>query len=443
MITYINNRNLEPHPDNPRRELGDLSELVASIRKQGILQNLTVVTSPDKPGKYRIVIGHRRFAAAKIAGVDDLPCAINAEMKYPEQLAVMMSENIQRSDLTITEKVGGVQMLMDFGMDAGAIASNTGISETSVRRYAKLAALNKKAMKQAEQRGATLMQFQEISDIEDDDLRSEALDKAGTAEYGIVMNRVNYKRTVSRVRPLIVAKLKEFAEQIDGEDYNRYQWQTDFWYNDVRVLERIGERKPQKGRRYVFIVKTASVSLYMERADCGAGETQAQIAAAERLKARRMHEREIAKQFRDRRDAYMTGLKLRGREEAAKRFVLWVLTRSEYMPAALNSGRFADGFELDGRGDSASTGSIRIGRDEIDEIEEKQLLTGLVLVAYDRISDMQNSLMNSIGKMEERTAIIRGLYHYMAALGYPISAEERAWMNGTHECWTYPHGEAQ
>ena len=67
----------------------------------------------------------------------------------------------------------------------------------------------------------------------------------------------------------------------------------------------------------------------------------------------------------------------------------------------------------------------------------------MVLVAYDRISDMQNSLMNSIGKMEERTAIIRGLYHYMAALGYPISAEERAWMNGTHECWTYPHGEAQ
>lgn len=62
MITMIPRSKLEPHPDNPRKNLGDLSELSASIAKQGLLQNLTVVPSPDDPGKYRIVIGHRRFA---------------------------------------------------------------------------------------------------------------------------------------------------------------------------------------------------------------------------------------------------------------------------------------------------------------------------------------------------------------------------------------------
>lgn len=63
MITYIPRSKLEPHPDNPRKDLGDLSELAASIQKQGLLQNLTVVPSPDTPDKYRIVIGHRRFNA--------------------------------------------------------------------------------------------------------------------------------------------------------------------------------------------------------------------------------------------------------------------------------------------------------------------------------------------------------------------------------------------
>ena len=101
MITMIPCSKLEPHPDNPRKELGDLSELTASIRKQGLLQNLTVVPSPDSPDKYRIVIGHRRFSASGIAGLDELPCIIDTKMTYPEQIAVMMSENIQRNDLIV------------------------------------------------------------------------------------------------------------------------------------------------------------------------------------------------------------------------------------------------------------------------------------------------------------------------------------------------------
>lgn len=132
MITYIPRERLEPHPDNPRKELGDLTELAASIKKQGLLQNLTVVPSPDNPGRYRIVIGHRRFAAS---GLGELPCIIDEKMTYPEQIAVMMSENIQRNDLTIAEKAGGVQMMMELGMDASEIAGNTGISDTTVRRY--------------------------------------------------------------------------------------------------------------------------------------------------------------------------------------------------------------------------------------------------------------------------------------------------------------------
>ena len=65
---------LHPHPDNPRKDVGDVSELAASIRHSGVMQNLTVV--PFGVG-YRVVIGHRRLAAAKEAGLTELPCMVS------------------------------------------------------------------------------------------------------------------------------------------------------------------------------------------------------------------------------------------------------------------------------------------------------------------------------------------------------------------------------
>ena len=70
------------NPDNPRRDLGDLDELVSSIKANGVLQNLTVVPKiGEVSGKwdgetYMVVIGHRRLAAAKLAGLDAVPCSL-------------------------------------------------------------------------------------------------------------------------------------------------------------------------------------------------------------------------------------------------------------------------------------------------------------------------------------------------------------------------------
>ena len=121
-ITYIPIRQLHPHPDNPRKELGDLSELAASIKENGVYQNLTVIPGHylssreyiskcvDEGGDaaaaaaawapkvmwvgddYTIIIGHRRAAAAQQAGLYELPCAI-VEMDEREQMQTMMVEN--------------------------------------------------------------------------------------------------------------------------------------------------------------------------------------------------------------------------------------------------------------------------------------------------------------------------------------------------------------
>ena len=65
MIKNISIELISPHPDNPRKDLGDLTELAESIKTNGILQNLTVVSG--RTTAYTVIIGHRRLAASALA----------------------------------------------------------------------------------------------------------------------------------------------------------------------------------------------------------------------------------------------------------------------------------------------------------------------------------------------------------------------------------------
>ncbi|MBQ0100125.1 MAG: ParB N-terminal domain-containing protein, partial [Lachnospiraceae bacterium] len=101
-LVYLKTEDLFPHPDNPRKNIGDVSELADSIKKNGILQNLTVVRGHKAevrddtndlgkylPSGYTVIIGHRRLAAAKMAGLEQVPCAV-ANMTPAEQFHTMM-----------------------------------------------------------------------------------------------------------------------------------------------------------------------------------------------------------------------------------------------------------------------------------------------------------------------------------------------------------------
>lgn len=443
MITLIPRSQLEPHPDNPRKDLGDLSELSASIAKQGLLQNLTVVPSPDIPDKYRIVIGHRRFAASEKAGLTELPCSIDEKMTYPEQIAVMMSENIQRNDLTVTERVGGVQMMLDLGMDIAEIAGNTGISDTTVRRYAKLTKLNHGNMNAAESRGATLLQFAEIAEIEDETLRDEALAGVGTNNYQHIMWKARNLKARTQRLPLMLEKLNEFAEEVERPEWNKHSYVGDYRFVDESAHTKIS--RPKAKTKYVYVVGDCSVTLYEERPPVDDAKERAKRAAREQLQLRASNERNLASSFCHMRDAYMVTLSLKGREEAAKRFILWAMTRKHYLPCATKDGIFAKSFLAGCAENSESdTSGIVVSADEIEEVSEKKLLLGMVLVAYDRICGGDMTMLDYCGKpkADSETARLRDLYHYMEALGYPISTAEREWLDGTHECYTYT-GETQ
>lgn len=171
---------LVPHPDNPRKDLGDVTELAASIKAKGVLQNLTVVEAGDDT--YRIIIGHRRHAAAKLAGLTKLPCVI-ADMTPQEQFETMMVENVHRSDLTVYEQAEGFQMMLDMGGSVEQVAEKTGFSETTIRRRVKLLELNKEKFRKAEERGATMTDYLKLNEIKDPERRNKVLDFIGTSDF--------------------------------------------------------------------------------------------------------------------------------------------------------------------------------------------------------------------------------------------------------------------
>lgn len=181
-LTTIAIEKLHPHPDNPRKVLGDIDELADSIKANGILQNLTVVPMNDDWTEFTVIIGHRRLAAAKQAGLTELPCAV-VEMTEKEQLSTMLTENMQRSDLTVYEEAKGCQLLLDLGDTVAEVAEKTGFSESKIRRRVKLCELDEEAFKESQIRQPTLQDYDRLNQIKDIDVRNELLKSIGTNNF--------------------------------------------------------------------------------------------------------------------------------------------------------------------------------------------------------------------------------------------------------------------
>ena len=252
-LVYIPIDKLFPHPDNPRKDLGDLTEMAESIKANGVMQNLTVVPniqttdeydrmldSDEKysnayknhaihhafDGGYTVVIGHRRMAAAKEAGLTELPCVV-VSMTYKEQIATMMTENVQRADLTVYEQAQGFRQLsMDLGMSVDTIAKQTGFSATTVRRRLKLCDLNQDTLKEVSGRQISMADLDRLDKIEDPKLRDKALKEIGTSNFNrecqAAMDELEKKKKMAEWRAVLTeAGMTEIKEK-EAEDAKKY-----------------------------------------------------------------------------------------------------------------------------------------------------------------------------------------------------------------------------
>ena len=126
---YIAVDAIVPNPSQPRQNIGDLSELMASVREKGVLEPLLVRRYGDG---YQIIAGERRWRACKELGLQVVPC-IEKDVDDQEMLEIALIENLQRRDLTPFEEAEGLQSLAEkFHYTHAEIAQVIGKSRTSV-----------------------------------------------------------------------------------------------------------------------------------------------------------------------------------------------------------------------------------------------------------------------------------------------------------------------
>ncbi|GAB2767351.1 ParB/RepB/Spo0J family partition protein [Sinomonas soli] len=235
---------LRPHPKNVRREVTPSEELVASVKAHGILQPLLVTPHPVLDGDYLVIAGHHRLAAAKKAGLLNVPCMVNETLgDEAEQLAVMLVENLQRTDLTVGEEAKAYQALLEFpGWTEAKIAKRTGRAKDTVRGRVKLAGMGEAAITAVEGRRASLEDVLKLADAGlSEERQAEAL--AGPRVDAWEINSAIGRWEKEQAAPALVEELRgqglpvvDRAEIPDGANRIWTYYQDDLDRYDIQAV---------------------------------------------------------------------------------------------------------------------------------------------------------------------------------------------------------------
>ena len=166
---------LVPNPKQPRKHFDaeSLEELAASIRSQGIVQPLLV--RPAGNARYEIVAGERRWRAAELAGLTEIPVLVR-QFSDMELMAVALIENLQREDLNPLEAARAMAILRDeFGLSQDELANALGKSRPSVANALRLLNLSPEARDALEQGRISAGHARALLGLASPDARSELL----------------------------------------------------------------------------------------------------------------------------------------------------------------------------------------------------------------------------------------------------------------------------
>lgn len=209
------------NPHNVRDNLGtpdDIDELAASIRKYGLIQPIVITDHPTRAGDYMLIAGHRRVAAAKKAGLLELPAIYTtAFAEEGEQIAAMLTENLHREQVTPVEEARAVQAMLDLpGYTVEKVADAISKSASTIRRRAQLIQAGEKVLDAVQAKEIDLFQAEEISKYADQPDLAEKLLK--TAERGQPWEWDSAKHSAARTLNWR-QKLDQAAEHLTGLGY--------------------------------------------------------------------------------------------------------------------------------------------------------------------------------------------------------------------------------
>lgn len=431
MLQYIPVKDIFAHPDNPRKDLGDLTELSDSIRENGILQNLTVVPRTSAvckapAGQYTVLIGHRRLAAAVQAGLASVPCIV-VSMTIPEQIETMLMENMQRMDLTLFEQANGFQMMLDLGGSIKDVAGATGFSEATVRRRIKLLDLNLDAVKlqASAARNVSIQDYLELEKVESLETRNRLLEVIGTDKFETQLRCALYDEERERNTARWVELLSGFAKQVKTNKGYR----SVAYINPGRDPETYSIPKDHQETKYFFFVEHYGLNLLVKGDEASAqAPVDRERAGREARKAALDEATNRAYELRRGFAKDLPFFRIQVQGKAINEAFVRHAVRTSYASIARKTLSFVSGVDLGGQYGDLKPDALQ----QYMRLYQDSPVRGLWLVAYSCMesSDVSYYEYNLAFKSNER---LNNLYDLLESLGYAISDEEAELMKGTHE----------
>lgn len=439
-ITYIPVEQLRPHPDNPRKDLGDLTELTESIKKNGIMQNLTVIPIDGEPDQYMLLIGHRRYAAGKAAGLKEYPCQIVHGLSRQEQLSIMLEENLQRNDLTIIEQANGFQMMLDLGMPEEEIAEKTGFSRTTIRHRLNIAKLDQKILKEKQddqEFQLSITDLYELEKVKNIKTRNKILKESFDSRTLIARarNEARDEKREERAKA-IGAMLKKAGVKKAPQQASEYRWDARWdklknWDLDEEVPEKIV--LPKTDRELMYIVYFGEIHI-ISRAVKGKKELSREELDAREVNRKEKQIKAILKAMDKRREEFIRDI-IQGKikevdDTAAEMCLVWdALIHGYSLMRMFDLQRFM----FDGDFCSCT-------KEEMAEAEKKaenlKPLHQMLIILHHNMKDIKNIVWSDvIYREDEASKLIRG-YAALEPYGWYLEDEEKMILDGTHELYT-------
>lgn len=448
-VLQIPTTSLHAHPANPRRDLGDLTELADSIRAHGIQQALVAVPHCDHPdatadtcvirvktddgttwcslhrqaGVLRVVIGHRRLAAARQAGLPDVPTIITTGLTPADQLELMLVENVQRADLTPLEEAGGYQGLLDLGVEVAMIARKTGRARTTVKRRLDLLALPDEARVKIDARQASLEDAAKaLAYADQPDVFAQLTEALGTTNFEWRLERTQ-RDAAERTKQAKVAEklIRRGLIELDSDaDPQREDWTSlDCLQSaDVGGRKDFGEathfRRHLAGWINLYRATTDAERDKHGKSDAAKARHAARVEAARQAEAEIIAECELADELRA---TWIRGLLARKTLPAEQRQLIVTVAAGMLLTGDLR----LDSWDTKER--LGALVGVEDGHAWLDTYTGPS--EALLLAAIHLKHTLSRWAKPDWAKAHQKLGLV-DLYRLLEALGYPVSDVERA-----------------
>lgn len=190
---------IRPNPRQPRRlfDEGALRELAASIRRHGVVQPLVVRRRPDG---WELVAGERRLRAARLAGLDVVPC-VEAEVDERESALLALVENLQRRDLHYFEEAAAIAgYLRQTGATQEEAAAELGRSASAVANKLRLLRLSPACQALLLEKGLTERHARALLRLEDEEERLTAARRAAERGWNVAQTEQYVERRLQELQ---------------------------------------------------------------------------------------------------------------------------------------------------------------------------------------------------------------------------------------------------